>query len=166
MGGGEVIPFAELTTRDDLVQIYRDYFLHGDDDNWRKGVFHYGVVVYNADYPGYMFWTNDSYAGAYQISSKGMEKKASHLVYNRDIVYASAYMHELGHTFQINIPGGHDPNSISPWQINWWKWRTYKSCMNYGWMYQIVDYSDGSRGKNDHDDWSNLDLKAFQKWFF
>ncbi|MEA2055876.1 MAG: hypothetical protein U9O49_03485 [Candidatus Thermoplasmatota archaeon] len=34
--------------------------------------------------------------------------------------------------------------------------------MNYGWMYQFVDYSDGPHGKNDFDDWSNIDLTLFQ----
>ena len=29
-------------------------------------------------------------------------------------------------------------------------------------MYKIVDYSDGSRGRNDFDDWDRIDLTAFQ----
>jgi hypothetical protein len=73
-------------------------------------------------------------------------------------------MHELGHTLQINIPGGHEQNTKAPWQYRYWFWRAYKSCMNYGYTYFLVDYSDGSRGKNDHDDWSNLDLVAFQMY--
>jgi hypothetical protein len=36
--------------------------------------------------------------------------------------------------------------------------------MNYGYTYFLVDYSDGSRGINDHDDWSNLDLAGFQRY--
>lgn len=48
----------------------------------------------------------------------------------------------------------------------WWKFRPYKSIMNYGhiycFLYDLVDYSDGSRGKNDFDDWSNLDLLYFE----
>ena len=39
--------------------------------------------------------------------------------------------------------------------------------MNYGYMYgfiwDLVDYSDGSRGRNDFDDWSNLDLEYFDR---
>ena len=34
--------------------------------------------------------------------------------------------------------------------------------MNYGYMYRLVDYSDGSRGKNDFDDWDRMDLTYFQ----
>jgi hypothetical protein len=75
-------------------------------------------------------------------------------------------MHETGHTLGIfngNTPGCDDQMGKYPWQKNWWKWRPYKSVMNYGYMYQIVDYSDGSRGKNDFDDWSRLDLTFFQR---
>ena len=34
--------------------------------------------------------------------------------------------------------------------------------MNYGYTYILVDYSDGSRGMNDFDDWNNLDLTHFE----
>ena len=84
----------------------------------------------------------------------------------RDIVFASAYMHECGHTLGIfngNTPGCDDQNGKYPWQKNWWKWRPYKSVMNYGYMYKIVDYSDGSRGRNDFDDWNRLDFTFFQE---
>ena len=80
------------------------------------------------------------------------------------IAYASGYMHELGHTLDIRIPGGHDPSSAAPWKIGWWKWRPYKSCMNYGYVFFLIDYSNGSHGRNDHDDWGTLDLTYFQKY--
>jgi hypothetical protein len=35
--------------------------------------------------------------------------------------------------------------------------------MNYRYVYSgMIDYSDGSRGKNDFDDWNTLDLTFFQ----
>jgi len=159
MGGGEIIPFDNETPREELVLVYQDYFTHGDNNNWRKGVFHYGLLVYDATYAGYVFGTEDGYWGAFQISSRRADK---HQYVTKAITYASVYMHELGHTLDIRIPGGHDTDSYYPWQINWWKYRPYKSCMNYGYTYKLVDYSDGSRGKNDHDDWGTLDLPAFQ----
>ena len=74
-------------------------------------------------------------------------------------------MHELGHTLGLMWLGGHNTNAYYFWQKDWWKWRPYKSVMNYGYMYgviwDLVDYSDGSRGRNDFDDWSNLDLEYF-----
>ena len=159
MGGGEIIPFDIETPREELVLLYQDYFLHGDNNNWRKGVFHYGLLVYDATYAGYFVNTDDNYWGAFQISSCRVD---THVYITRANSYASVYMHELGHTLDIRIPGGHDTDSYYPWQINWWKYRPYKSCMNYGYTYKLVDYSDGSRGKNDHDDWGTLDLPAFQ----
>lgn len=166
MGGGEMIPFDKDITQNNgkLQDIYKNYFLHGDNNNWRRGIFHYGIVVYDANYSGYVFGVeNDSYFGAFQISSSRVNKKVFvNTPRRRSVTYASVYMHELGHTLDINIPGGHDTSSQAPWQIGWWKWRPYKSCMNYGYTYFLVDYSDGSRGKNDHDDWSNLDLTYFQ----
>jgi len=161
MGGSDIIPFDETSSYHELQGYYQDYFLHNDENNWRKGVFHYGLVVYEAEHgPGFVFRRN-----AYQISSAGMEKKVKLPWSDREVVYASAYMHECGHSlgvFHGNTPGCDDQEGKYPWQLNWWKWIPYKSVMNYGYMYRIVDYSDGSRGKNDFDDWNRLDLKFFQ----
>ncbi|MFH1101869.1 MAG: hypothetical protein V1726_07530 [Methanobacteriota archaeon] len=163
MGGGETIPFQAMVNRSILVDdIYWNYFLHGNTSNWRRGVFHYGVVVYQADYNGYTYLPD-----AFQISSYGLEtnKTKPKTGWKRDIVFGSAYMHELGHTLGFDPIGGHDEASKYPWQLSWWKWRPYKSIMNYGYMYKMVDYSDGSRGKNDFNDWSpdRLDLTFFQR---
>lgn len=162
MGGGEKIPYDELTSYNELIDIYNWYFLENNEDNWRKGIFHYGLVINEAE-GGYGFiFLRD----AYQISMVGMEKQVRNpIAGTKDVVYASAYMHECGHTLGIfhgNTPGCDDQESKFPWQLNWWIWRPYKSVMNYGYMYQIVDYSDGSRGKNDFDDWNRLDLTFFQ----
>ncbi|MCK4348344.1 MAG: hypothetical protein KAW47_06985 [Thermoplasmatales archaeon] len=162
--GSEMIPFDEETqmswghdTNNELNQIYINYFLHNNENNWRRGVFHYGVLLYQCSVAnGNAFGSN-----RYQISSNGLNEKAASLILNRDIVYASAYMHECGHTLNINNPGVDDENSKYPWQLDWWKWRPYKSVMNYGYMFQMVDYSDGSRGLNDFDDWHDMDLTFF-----
>ena len=71
-------------------------------------------------------------------------------------------MHELGHTLGFYPIYGHDGLSKNPFQIGWWINRPYKSCMNYGYMYTMVDYSDGSRPFRDLDDWERIDLTAFQ----
>lgn len=161
MGGGEIIPFDVLCSYNELQFIYDRFFLHMDQNNWRRGVFHYGLVVNEAEGAyGFVFRRD-----AYQISVVGMEKKAKYPHLDRDIVYASAYMHECGHTLGIfngNTPGCDDQEGKYPWQLNWWKWLPYKSVMNYGYMYWMLDYSDGSRGQNDFDDWNRLDLTYFQ----
>jgi len=157
--GSDMIPFDSLTQDNELDAIYETYFLHGDHHNWRLGVFHYGVVIYQSAFVnGNMFGRN-----RFQISSHGLEeKKASIPFLNRDVVYGGAYMHETGHTLSIFPIGGHNGNSGAPWQLGWWFWRPYKSCMNYGYIYTTVDYSDGSRGLRDFNDWVNMDLPSFQ----
>ena len=158
MGGYDLVPFDADIGRNDLNNIYVNYFLHNDNDNWRRGVFHYGLVTYNEDPCGYMFRTN-----AYQIASTGMEKKLSTYPFlDRDIIYASAYMHELGHTLAFNPIPGHDAFSKTPWQVGYWINKPYKSCMNYAWMYTLVDYSDGSRANPDIDDWNRIDYDSFE----
>jgi len=158
MGGYEIIPFDELSTSRELKEFYNDYFLHGDKDNWRRGVFHYGVVVYHAEgVAGYVFRPN-----AWQVSSLGMEEKSELVRFQRNIVFASSYMHELGHTFAFWPIPGHNDESKYPWQPGYWQNRPYKSCMNYAWVYQIVDYSDGSRSAPDIDDWSRIDYSHFE----
>ena len=100
----------------------------------------------------------------YYITSRGHEHKAEQAFMDRDEVFASAYMHECGHTLGFWPIPGPSRNAMYPWQPLWWLWRPYKSCMNYGYMYITVDYSDGTRGLRDLDDWdeNRMNLKYFQ----
>jgi len=158
MGGHDIIPFDKTIEGRDLDDIYSNYFLHGDRNNWRRGVFHYGLVLYYVDIYGFMFRSN-----AYLIASYGMVKKANNPLLDTEIIYASAYIHELGHTFDFNPIPGHNSLCKGPWQPGWWLARPYRSCMNYAWMYQIVDYSNGSRSSPDLDDWSRIDYSSFER---
>ena len=87
--------------------------------------------------------------------------------HHREIAFAGSIMHETGHTlgvFHSNTPGCDDSNSLYPYQINFWKFQPYLSVMNYRYVYSgLIDYSDGSRGKNDFNDWANLDFTFFQR---
>ena len=155
----DIIPYEEESSNGELHDIYWEYFLHGDENNPRQGIFRYGVLVYWAGIEGHIFRTD-----AFQVSIKGLEEKKQQFPWlDRDVIYASAYMHELGHTFSFSPIPGHNNDCRAPWQIGWWLVRSYKSCMNYGYMYGLVDYSDGSRGKNDFDDWERMDLQSFQR---
>ncbi len=94
-----------------------------------------------------------------------LRRNGLNLEYQRAVVYASAIMHETGHvlgTFGGNTPGCDNLNSVFP-RKDWWKFRNYRSCMNYHYTYSMVDFSDGSRGKNDFDDWNRIDLTFFQR---
>ena len=184
MGGGELLPFDENVSWEEVQEIYWKYFMHEDPDNWRRGVFHYGLVTYHCDvYHGFAFPSfvegKPVRMDCFQIATKEKEelpfqyllmrilgRKSLNKEYHREIIYASAIMHETGHVLGIfngNTPGCDNSSGSYPWMRNWWVWRNYRSVMNYGWMYTFVDYSDGSRGQNDFDDWDRIDLTYFQR---
>ena len=84
---------------------------------------------------------------------------------NMDYLYAANFVHEMGHNFGLRWG---DPFGVDchrgryPWQFNFWFFGRYKSVMNYRYVFNILDYSDGSHGFNDHDDWENLDFSFFE----
>jgi len=168
MDGGERIPFDERKLeREELRKLYQYYFLHNGTNKWRQGVFHYGLIIYKCTHGGFVFSGDRNYTDCFQITSNYHEQLAADRGFlcpsknYREIVYASAIMHETGHTLGIydwNTPGC-DNTSF----YNHLKFIGYRSCMNYFYMYRLVDYSDGSRGKNDFDDWSRIDLTLFQR---
>ena len=185
MGGGEFIPYDDLTTDEEIQQIYRDYFIHQNETWWRRGVFHYVLILYNAErWSGFAFGSevNGTYLlDGYQISTKvhdvnpfkkplywSLRRHSFNRDYHRAVSYASVMMHECGHTlgiFRWNTPGCDNTYSHFP-KREWLKYRGYRSCMNYNYVYSLVDYSDGSRGKNDFNDWERIDLTLFQRPFF
>ena len=70
--------------------------------------------------------------------------------------------------FFILIGEGCDnQNGKYPWQIGYWRFGNYKSVMNYRYAYagldNKVDYSDGSHGLRDFDDWGFMDFQFFQR---
>jgi hypothetical protein len=172
INGGELIPFDPLIIIGEVRPLYNKYFLHNDSTTWRRGVFHYGIYVYSTKPNGYGFSGDvDPFMGynpgtnAFIISSKQMEKNARWNLKPLSYYYASATMHEMGHT--MSLRNGHPPGCDNhfggaPWQLGYWIYRNYKSIMNYRYTYHIFDYSDGSHGKRDFDDWSNLNLSYFE----
>jgi len=185
LGGGNILLFDSRTSHDELLNYYLDEFIKNDPNNWRRGVFHYGLVLYHAeDGPGFAFnGTHEPFINCWTISTDHHEKFVrknpiySYLrvgTFNRDFIrarmYAGAMMHETGHTlgvFSWNSPGCDNNNGMSPWQIGYWRFGNYKSVMNYRYTYagldNKVDYSDGSHGINDFDDWSFMDFQFFQR---
>jgi len=172
MGGGETIPFVDVIHLGEEKQYYKDYFLHGDEENWRRGVFRYALISYShfpitglefaGEEGGFLQGLN-----SFVLSTKALEHKSSawYLPFKRNLTYASVIMHELGHTMGIYIghPKGCDNQfSRSFFGIGWWVYGNYVSCMNYRYCYRIMDYSDGSHGWGDFDDWSELRLSQFQ----
>ncbi|MDG6217991.1 MAG: hypothetical protein QCI00_00930 [Candidatus Thermoplasmatota archaeon] len=167
----DIIPFIERMNLNDLLFTYQQYFLQNDLDNWKRGVFHYAVYVYETFPKGFAFSGDvEPYMGYHQgtnafvISSSSMEHYARWFPQSLAYYYASVTMHELGHNFGFRWgnPFGVDAQlGKYPWQPMYYVYRNYKSIMNYRYTYKIFDYSDGTNGFLDHDDWSALDLTYF-----
>lgn len=179
LGGGELIPFKENIGENDLNNWYWNYFMHQNAGNWRRGVFHWGIISYNTSWAnGFTFASRvgGSFAvDCFYISSsylnslpkkipliESLMRKTFSREEQRAIVYAGAIMHETGHSLDIRAPGVDVQDGKYPWEINYWRYGPYKSVMNYRYVYSgLIDYSDGSRGKNDYNDWATLDLTYF-----
>jgi len=179
LGGGERIPFKEIIENNDMNDWYWNYFMHGNASYWRRGVFRWCIISYNYTFAkGFTFGSNinGSYAiDCFFLSTKyhemrakifplidGIHRRTFNREMNRAYVYAGGIMHETGHTSNIRAPGVDADKSIWPWQVNYWRFAPYKSCMHYRYIYRgVIDYSDGSHGKNDYDDWGTIDLTYF-----
>lgn len=168
MGGGEVIPREEDVNYATLVDLYWTYFLNEEPDYWRKGVFHY-VILSDSCFqgmPGFVFIGWDE-ADSFTLNM-GYYRQTIPEVF-RDHVHATVFMHELGHTlglFHDLYPGIDNESSLIPFPLplieGQLTYARYLSCMSYQYAWQILDYSDGSRGKGDFDDWGHVDLTFFQ----
>jgi parallel beta-helix repeat protein len=166
LDGGEEISYIVNFTYSDLRDLYWNYFLHNDLNNPRKGIFHYCLVCDYGAGPGFAFIGWDS-LDSFQISAQIILDKNPILNRGRAIIGGS--IHELGHTMGLTVDdhGGND-NKVTTMLFTkqWWKYRNYKSCMNYRYTYQILNFSDGTRGKGDFDDWNNLDFSFFKNTHF
>ena len=174
MTGGELIPFKEEVNAWKEARVLREnYFLHNDPNNWRRGVFHYGLIVYRSTSAAGFAFDGDSFLMTTSYANRQSDFKLRTIINTkilnteerRSQVYASIMMHESGHVLGIhygNTKGCDNRDTYYPWQLGWWIWGNYVSCMNYRYVNEIVDYSDGSHGKNDFDDWARIDLTRFQ----
>ena len=174
--GGELIPFEYKTNQATTLEIYNNYFIHNIENNWRRGVFHYGIIVNLCDMKGYGFSGDvipflgyNPGTNSFIISSSQMKKNTQKIFYEDKTLenfYGSAIMHEMGHNLGIRFgdPIGCDNWFAKyPWQISYWFIRNYKSIMNYQYTYRIFDYSVGSHGTNDYNDWAAINLSYFEK---
>jgi len=174
--GGDIIPYDGNTDLDELKEIYNNNFIDNEKTKWKRSVFHYGIIVYKSFPAGFAFssdvppfWGYHPGTNCFTVSSSLItELKQKFDLYKPkelDYLFASAIVHEMGHNFGIKSgnPYGCDVQlSKYPWQIGWWIYRNYKSIMNYHYTYEILDYSDGSHGERDYNDWSNINLGYFE----
>lgn len=169
LGGGESIPYIKDFYYEDLDDIYWNYFLHNDLNNPRKGIFHYCIISDFGPYHGFAGFSifGWNHLDSWVISAERI--KQNHPFIKKDYIIISVIFHELGHTLGL-LADDHDgiDNMVAtmPFTKQFFKYSTYRSCMNYLYTYRIFDYSDGSHGRNDFDDWSSLDFGFFKNTHF
>jgi len=169
LGGGEMIPYISEFSMYDIRDMYWDYFLHNDLNNPRKGIFHWCLVCDYGPYPGMpgfavVGW---DHLDSFEISAKKLSDKK--LFKSRGYIIASITMHELGHNLGLVVDdhlGIDNRVAYLPFLYEVLRIKNYKSCMSYLYTYLILDYSDGTHGRNDFDDWGNLDLSFFKNTHF
>jgi parallel beta-helix repeat protein len=164
LDGGEEIPkMKDYFTFDALRDLYWDYFLHNNLNNPRKNIFHYGLVCDHGPGAGFAFigW---AHLNSFCISGLQLAS-GEHSKWSRETLIATGSMHETGHTLGLfaDDHGGIDNRAAAnPLYKEFWKYNNYKSTMNYRHTWDILDYSDGSHGRGDFDDWGNLDYDFFK----
>jgi hypothetical protein len=173
LNGGEIVPYDSDSKFEEIREIWNNYFLHNNSNDWRRGVFHYVIFVHDQTPKGYGFsgdvspyWGYIPGTNSIALANTLVEKKAKLPFKSTEYITASLIIHEMGHNFGIRFgePFGCDNRLTgSPFKIGWYIWGNYKSIMNYRYTYSILDYSDGSHGKIDYDDWENIDLTYFEK---
>jgi len=166
MGEGEIIPFDSMLWLGEEKKYYEKYFLKNDKNNWRRGVFRYALFVNDhflikgLEFPGensLIFFYKPG-LNSFVISTKAFSRR-------NDFEIACIIMHELGHTLGMCMgrPLGCDNQLMRlPFNIQKYIFKNYKSVMNYMYAFKILDYSDGTHGFADFDDWDYIDLTYFQ----
>ncbi|UCH72196.1 MAG: hypothetical protein JSW62_01220 [Thermoplasmatales archaeon] len=172
--GGEFFEFSDTLSHQEILDVYQNYFIHNDTNVWKRSVFHYTMIVNHCKPNGYAFigegkpFSGFGYGpgtNGMVISARSMENSATRHEKSLDYIYASAIMHEMGHNFGLragNPPGVDVHRGIYPWQPLFWLFLNYRSIMNYIYTYAILDYSDGTNGWLDHNDWGKIDLTYFE----
>ena len=167
-GGGEMLPHDYEKISQDSGMMLQYYLHHFSDD--RKGIFRYVLFAHQAGF------NHPSKGNRYDTIAVGTNLKTEFKVKfaftpRTQILMEAAYtMHELGHSLGIE-PWTHEGcdnfsyvGSRQQRESYDEIWGNYYSVMNYYHITDktLIDYSDGSHGYNDFDDWSHLYLPTFE----
>lgn len=164
-GGGDLLPYDDKTWDDELQGARLKYFLNGNPEYWRRGIFHYTIICAQMGWTGRpaggrAFNSDSTCIGAQYVRNWVPMLRIQGSDY--ETAFASVSMHELGHTLGLNHFDGIDNEaSRFPWNSEYWDYGSYHSCMNYRYVYKYVGYSDGDDQEHDQNDWAvvreNLD---------
>jgi parallel beta-helix repeat protein len=166
LGGGEELPAQTLITYAEIITIYWEYFLHNDLNTPRQHIFHYGILCDYSETAGFavMGW---NHLNAFVIGAQSLAE--NHPKSNKSWLALAASMHETGHTCGLiatKYKGIDNRVTVKPYYKEFWIYLPYKSIMNYLYTYSFMDYSDGSHGRGDFNDWGNLDFSFFKNTRF
>ena len=171
-GGGELLPYIDKKISWDSGMALQYYKHHFPDE--RKKIFRYLIInAQSAGFCGNMVFNRFD---AMVIGTSRNIILKSWLAFTprtQRTILASVVLHEIGHSlgFGPNTLGGIDNFSYKRKFIPvkertqyLEKWGNYKSVMNYYYIYdkKIVDFSDGTHGENDQNDWDLIYLPYFQ----
>jgi hypothetical protein len=166
--GGEILPFGRGNRAYNQEAGVVAGFYANNFAEERKGVFRYLVIAYGGG------WchpqdSNHFYDCMCVPDNKNFYKNQLGFALTertKRIGQAISVMHELGHSLGILLEhsGGVDNCTAKAGNPKDYPWYDYVSVMNYDYyMLRYFDYSDGSNGKNDADDWDFIDLTFFQR---
>lgn len=165
-GGGEIPSCRGSFSFAKLSDLYWKYFLQNNLTNPRKNIFHYGIICNYCPDLNFPFFGWDSF-DSFAISAEWLKKDNPFI--SREKLIVGAIVHHLGHTLGLiadTYNGIDNVGTLFKPSLQWWEYKNYKSCMNYNFKYKIFTYSDGSHGRGDFDDWSNIDYDFFKNTDF
>ena len=161
------IPFCKTdSSYTKIREIYWDYFLENNLSNPRKGIYRYCIICKycpDLNFP-FIGWDNLDFI----VISADWLKQVKPFTKKEKLI-VGATIHHLGHTLGLiadKYNGIDNTGTINPFSVQWWKYRNYKSSMNYFYKYCIFTYSDGTHGSGDFNDWDNLDFSFFKNTHF
>ncbi|UCH72171.1 MAG: hypothetical protein JSW62_01085 [Thermoplasmatales archaeon] len=164
-GGGDLLPFGRGNQAYEQEAGVVAGFYNNNFADERKGIFRYLVVAYGGG------WCHPQDSNHYYDciciphNYNFFKNQLSYALTERTkrIGQAVQVLHELGHSLAIYWDGV-DNSTGKAGNPPDYPWLDYVSCMNYDYFAdRVYDYSDGSNGEYDHDDWGSLDLTFFQK---
>lgn len=166
LGGGEELPSQTHVSYAEIITIYWDSFIHNDLNNPRQHIFHYGIICDYSESGGFaiMGW---NHLNAFIISAQLLAEL--YPSYTKGWLATAASMHEVGHTCGLiatKFIGIDNRNTVNPFYKEFWVYLPYRSMLNYHYTYSFLDFSDGTHGRADFNDWGNLDFSFFKNTNF
>jgi len=189
-GGGELVRYYETVSQDSgmMLQFYSKHFAEERKSVFRYFIIgHSGAFTHPAEFFRYdtthlatSLFERVVYQHLYYLIGMSPQQRLEldhpylwHLPTQRTqrITVAGQFMHELGHQLGITpwtIEGCDNSSSFTTGkelQDYVDDWGNYYSVMNYYWLYRdktLLDYSDGTHGNNDQNDWEEIYIPNFQ----